>query len=49
MDEIHLWDRLADAQWNYRMARKTTDWALTVKWRRRMNFIERLIDIKGYR
>jgi len=49
MDEFTLWDRLADAQWNHRRARQTLNWPSVVKWRRRMNFLERLIDIKGYR
>jgi hypothetical protein len=49
MDEFTLWDRLADAKWRYRRARQRMDWHSAVQWRRRMNFLDHLIDIKGYR
>jgi hypothetical protein len=49
MDEFTLWDRLADAQWNHRRARQNLFWPSVLLWRRRADYLDLLIDIKGYR
>ena len=44
MDEITLWDRLADAQWHEREATNWGDMHSASLWRRQIRRIERLIE-----
>jgi len=44
MDDLTLWDRLADAQWHHREAVQRGNELMAVAWRRQAAVIERLIE-----